>query len=167
MEHVESPTSDQIRRMKELNLSVGLSSAFIYSLGDSHLNVLGYDRVAEAFPAKSLLEAGIAVGCNSDCPICDVNPMLGIYSMVTRKTEKGRDFGGKKEAVDRLTALETYTRSAARLILAERTVGTLEAGKFADLTVFDGPFLTVPEEEIKDIKIFMTVSGGETVYRKE
>ena len=152
--------------MKELGISVGLSSAFIYSLGDSHLNVLGYDRVVEAFPAKSLLAEGIHIGCNSDCPICDSNPMLGIYSMVTRTTEKGRDFGGKKEAISRLEALEAYTRHSSYLICNEKNSGTLTAGKYADLAVFDGDFLNIPEEELKDMKIYMTLSGGEVVYRK-
>jgi predicted amidohydrolase YtcJ len=122
--------------------------------------------VVDAFPAKTLLAQGITVGCNSDCPICDVNPMLGIYSMVTRTTEKGRSFGGKKEAVDRLQALETYTRMASYLICSEAVSGTLTAGKYADIAVFDGDFLSVPDEELKDMKFYMTLSGGEVVYRK-
>jgi len=166
LEHLESPTPDQIRRIKELNLSVGLSSAFIYSLGDSHLTALGYDRLVDAFPAKTLLEEGIAVGCNSDCPVCDVNPMLGIYSMVNRKTEKGKSFGGTKQAVSRLQALNTYTKDASYVLCCEHTSGTLNAGKFADLTVFEEDFLNVPDEALKDVRIYMTVSGGEVVYRK-
>lgn len=166
LEHLESPTQDQIARIKKLGLSVGLSSAFIYSLGDSHLNVLGYDRVVDAFPAKTLMENGITVGCNSDCPVCDVNPMYGIYSMVTRTTEAGRSFGGKKEAIDRMQALDAYTRQASYVLMMEDVAGTLKAGKYADLVVFEQDYLTVPEEELKDIQIAMTISGGEIVYQK-
>jgi predicted amidohydrolase YtcJ len=166
LEHVESPTPDQIRRIKELSLSVGLSSAFIYSLGDSHLAALGYDRLTTAFPAKTLLEEGIPVGCNSDCPICDVNPMLGIYSMVTRKTEKGASFGGRGESVSRLEALRTYTALASRLILRD-DLGTLSVGKKADITVFDGDFLAMDEEKLKDLTVYSTFSGGEEVWRKK
>lgn len=166
LEHLESPTPDHIRRMKELGIGAGLSSAFIYSLGDSHLEALGYDRLVDAFPAKTLMEKGIPVGCNSDCPICPINPMLGIYSMVTRTTEKGQSFGGKKEAVDRMSALLSYTKNAAWLIRNEENVGTLKAGKFADIAVFDEDLFTVPDEKIKDVSIYMTLSDGEIVYQK-
>ena len=167
LEHVESPTPDQIQRIKKLNISVALSSAFIYSLGDSHLTALGYDRLIDAFPARTLMDEGIVVACNSDCPVCNVNPMLGIYSMVTRTTEKGQSFGGKKESVSRLAALESYTKNAAYVLCCENTSGTLKAGKFADLTVFEDDFLSVPDEALKDVRIHMTVSGGEIVYQNQ
>ncbi len=166
LEHLESPTPDQIRRIKELNISVGLSSTFIYWLGDSHISALGQSRLVDAFPARSLLDAGIAVGCNTDCPVCDVNPMVGIYAMVNRITEAGESFGGKKQAIDRLRALEAYTKQAAWLLRLEDVAGTLTAGKYADLVVFDRDYLAVPDKELKDIQIDMTISGGEIVYEK-
>ena len=165
MEHVESPTPDQIRRIKALGIDVALSSAFIYHLGDSHLTALGYDRLVDAFPAKTLMDAGINVACNTDCPVCDVNPMLGIYSMVNRVTEKGQSFGGKKEAIDRLRALESYTKNAAKLLGLEEVAGTLKAGKYADIVVFQDDFLAVSDEQLKDIQVAMTLSGGEIVYK--
>ena len=166
-EHLESPTADQIRRIKELGISVGLSSAFIYHLGDSHLNALGYDRLVDAFPAKTLIEQGITVACNTDCPVCDVNPMYGIYSMVNRITEAGESFGGKKEAIDRMQALESYTKNGAYLLMQEDMLGTLKAGKYADIVVFEQDFLNVADEELKDIQIHMTISGGEIVYQNK
>ena len=164
-EHLESPTPDQIRRIKELGINVGLSSAFIYHLGDSHLNALGYDRLVDAFPAKTLMEQGITVACNTDCPVCDVNPMYGIYSMVTRTTEAGESFGGEKEAIDRMQALESYTKNGAYLLMQEDMLGTLKAGKYADIVVFEQDFLNVADEELKDVQIHMTISGGEIVYQ--
>ena len=165
-EHLESPTPDQIARIKRLSIAVGLSSAFIYSLGDSHLSALGYDRLVDAFPAKTLMENGIVVGCNSDCPVCPVNPMLGVYSMVTRTTEAGKSFGGTKEAIDRISALRSYTKDAAYLLYAEKELGTLSVGKCADLVVFDEDYLNVPDNELKDVSVYMTVSDGEIVYKK-
>ena len=165
IEHLESPTPDQIRRMKNLNICAGLSSAFIYGLGDSHLEALGYQRLIDAFPAKTLMENGITVACNCDFPICNVNPMLGIYSMVVRKTEKGQSFGGKKEAIDRMLALKAYTKNAAYLLWKEDELGSLKAGKIADIVVFEDDFLKVPDEALKDVRVYMTVANGETVYQ--
>ena len=165
-EHLESPTPDQIERIKNLNISVGISSAFIYHLGDSHITALGYDRLVDAFPAKTLVEKGITIACNTDCPVCDVNPMIGIHSMVNRITEKGKSFGGNKECIDRLQALETYTKNGAYLLCQEDLLGTLKAGKYADIVVFDDDFLNVPNTALKDVQVYMTISDGEIVYRK-
>ena len=166
IEHLESPTPEQIERIKKLNILVSLSSVFIYSLGDSHVSALGYDRLVDAFPAKTLMDKGILVACNSDCPICPVNPMIGIYAMVNRMTEKGQSFGGKKESVDRIRALEAYTKNAAYMLWQEDKIGTLKKGKLADIVVFEQDFLNVPDEELKDIEISMTFANGEMVYKK-
>lgn len=167
IEHLESPTPDHIERLKKLNISISLSGAFIYSLGDSHINVLEKERLTHAFPAKTLIENGITTACNSDCPVCDVNPMLGIYSMVTRTTAKGQSFGGNTEAIDRITALKMYTKNAAYLLWREDYLGTLKEGKIADIVVFEEDFLNVPDSALKNIRINMTISGGEIVYKNQ
>ena len=167
IEHLESPTPEQLVRMKALNVCAGLSSAFIYGLGDSHLNALGYDRLVDAFPAKTLMEMGIVVACNCDFPVCKVNPMLGIYSMVVRKTEKGQSFGGKKEAIDRMRALKAYTKNAAYLLWKEQEIGSLKEGKLADIVVFEDDFLGVADDALKDVRVYMTIANGETVYQLE
>ncbi|MBR3788567.1 MAG: amidohydrolase [Clostridia bacterium] len=165
LEHLEAPTEDHINRIKKLNMLVSLSGAFIYSLGDSHIQVMGADRLTHAFPAKTLLENGLTVACNSDCPVCDVNPMLGIYSMVTRKTSRGQSFGGKTEAIDRMDALKMYTKNAAYLLWREDDLGTLKEGKFADIIVFNEDFLNVCDEQLKDVHIGMTIKNGDIVYQ--
>lgn len=162
-EHVESPTTDQIERMRQLEILVGSSSAFIYSLGDAHFNVLGQERLFGAFPIRTFMEKGMTVACNSDCPVCDVNPMLGIYSMVCRKTQGGHSFG-EEESIDRMRALAAYTRNAARLLFAEEKIGTLRAGKFADIVVLNDDYMSVIDEKLKEITVAMTMVGGQVVY---
>ncbi len=144
---------------------MGLSSAFIYSLGDSHITAIGQERLRHAFPMKTLTENGIPAACNCDCPVCDVNPMLGIYSMVTRTTARGQSFGGREESVDRIRALQAYTKDAAYLLWCDDTLGTLKEGKNADVVVFEDDYLNVPEERLKDVRVAMTVQNGEIVYR--
>jgi len=165
LEHLELPTEDHIRRIREMGLTVGLSSAFIYSLGNSHITAVGQERLTHAFPAKTLMDAGITVACNCDCPVCDVNPMLGIYSMVVRKTVTGQSFGGTEESVDRIRALEAYTKNAAHLLWCDDRLGSLKAGKCADIVVFEDDFLAVPDDRLKDVRIRMTVQNGEIVHQ--
>ena len=166
VEHLEIPTEDHIRRIRELELAVGLSSAFIYSLGDSHITAIGQERLTHAFPAKTLMDRGIPVACNCDCPVCEVNPLLGIYAMVTRTTVRGQSFGGNADRIDRLRALEAYTKNAAYLLWCDDVLGTLKAGKNADIVVFEDDYLNVPDEELKNVRVRMTMQNGEIVYRK-
>lgn len=166
LEHLELPTADQLKRIQDLKLLIGLSSVFVYSLGDSHVTALGQERLTRAFPAKTLSEMNIPFGSNSDCPICDVNPMHGVYGMVVRATEKGQSFGGKAESIDRIRALQAYTKDSAKLLWCEDRLGTLKAGKLADIVVFEDDYLNVPDEQLKDIRVCMTISNGEIVYQK-
>ena len=72
-----------------------------------------------------------------------------------------------QEAISRLEALRAYTIAGTRLTREERLKGTIEAGKLADLAVLDRDYFTVPEEEIKDIRVDMTVVGGKVVWERE
>ena len=69
-----------------------------------------------------------------------------------------------EEAIDRVTALKMTTTWASEYMLAEDTLGTLEPGKYADFTVLDRDFFTVPIEEIRKLKVVMTGLAGKIVY---
>ena len=85
--------------------------------------------------------------------------------MVTRTTEAGQSFGGNKESISRLKALESYTKNGAYMLCMDHMIGTLKVGKLADIVVFEQDYLNVPDEELKDVQVAMTISGGEIVYK--
>ena len=64
-----------------------------------------------------------------------------------------------------MRALEAYTKNAAFLLWCDDELGTLKAGKRADIIVFEEDFLSVPDEELKNVRVKMTVQNGETVYK--
>ena len=72
-----------------------------------------------------------------------------------------------EEAIDRVTALKMATIWASEYVLAEDTLGTLEPGKFADFTVLDKDFFTIPVEEIRGLKVIMTGLNGQIVFDAE
>jgi predicted amidohydrolase YtcJ len=79
----------------------------------------------------------------------------------------GRMAGGLKvmrQPIDREDALIAYTRKNAYFVFQEDNLGSIQAGKLADLVVLDRDYLTVPADQIKDIKPVMTVVGGKVVY---
>ena len=102
--------------------------------------------------------------CNNDCPVCDINPMLGIYSMVCRKTQGGKSFG-TAQSIDRMQALKAYTVNAAKMLFDEDIVGSMKAGKYADMVVLNEDYLTVPDEALGKITVDTTYLAGEAVYK--
>ena len=85
--------------------------------------------------------------------------------MVTRKDPNGKVYGAS-EAISREQALRLYTSAASRYMFEEGRKGSLEPGKLADLAVLSQDFMTVPEEEIKDIKVEKTLVGGKVVFNR-
>jgi len=85
----------------------------------------------------------------------------------TYDPDTGKMAGGLKvirQTIDREDALIAYTRKNAYFVFHENDIGSIQPGKLADLVVLDRDYLTVPADQIKDIKPVMTVVGGKTVF---
>ncbi len=165
IEHCILPTRKQLERIKKLGLVVGSSFGFIYSLGEGYFNALGPERVKNAIPQKTYKELGIIAPGNSDCPVCDVNPMLAMYGAITRKSFLGNCLG-EEERIDSLEALKTYTIYPAYSSFEEDKIGSIKEGKYADLVVLDKNILLEDPEAIKDIKPLITMMNGKIVWRE-
>ncbi|KXS56888.1 MAG: hypothetical protein AMR96_00015 [Candidatus Adiutrix intracellularis] len=129
---------------------------------------LGPIALAQSYRWREILDrGGILVG-GSDAPIESANPFVGIYAAVTRQNLKGRPPGGWRPAdrLTRLEALKSYTIWAAWAIFAENYLGSLVPGHLADFIVLDRDPLTCPEVELKAVKVFKTVIGGEVVFER-
>jgi predicted amidohydrolase YtcJ len=83
--------------------------------------------------------------------------------MVTRRGEDGQ-FYGRDQRLDRKTALRIMTMGSAYYILREKQLGSLEAGKWADLAVLDKDFMQVPDEELDGMKVLMTLVDGKPMF---
>jgi len=78
--------------------------------------------------------------------------------------------GGTKvlrQTISREDALIAHTRRNAYLVFQENNLGSIQSGKLADLLVLDRDYLTIPADQIKDIKPVMTIVGGRIVYARE
>lgn len=131
-------------------------------------------RARWAYAFKTLLDAGVKLSFGSDWPGTNAswypaNPILGIYAAVTRQTLEGQPAGGwfPQERIDLETALRAYTVNNAWAAGEEDRKGTLSAGKLADLVVLDRDPFAVPPAQLKDLKVVMTVVGGEVVYEAD
>ncbi len=164
IEHCSIPTDEQIDRIKKLNIVVGSSIGFIYFIGGAYYYNLEQERFEKAFPQRTYSDKGIYAPGNSDCPVCDINPMWGVYGAVTRNTMSGHNMG-MKESITPLEALRAYTLDAAYSNYDEGIIGSLKVGKYADIAVLDRDPLTIDPEDLKDLYVSMTIMNGEIVYK--
>lgn len=93
------------------------------------------------------------------------NPFLAMWTMITRKTERGSVIGAS-EAVSREEALKIYTINNAFASFEESLKGSIEPGKLADIAVLTDDYLSCREDDIKDIEALITIVGGKIVYSK-
>jgi len=164
IEHNSVCMPKQLRRIKELGVAPSSSIGYMWGIGDDYVENFGPERARWLHPHRTLMEMGIVAGGNSDYPVSDGNPMIQIYEAVTRRTRTGQVVG-PEEAIGVVDAIRLYTWNGAYLGKEEDLKGSIEPGKLADMVVLDRDILTVPPEEIKEIRVLMTIVGGKIVHR--
>ncbi|MEE8348209.1 MAG: amidohydrolase family protein [Acidobacteriota bacterium] len=130
------------------------------------LTEYGEDLRKFAMPVKTWINEGIRVTFEAS----GSDFWKPIHTLVTRQTPTSRFYPESHlllpdEAIDRVTALKMATTWASEYMLAEDTIGTLEAGKYADFTVLDQDFFTISIDEVLNIKPIITGLGGELVWK--
>jgi predicted amidohydrolase YtcJ len=140
--------------------------SFIFYNGDRYLETVPDYQLQHLYPIGSLLKAGIPVAGSSDCPIVPPNPLIGIYSAVSRKSETGKSVG-KAEKTNPLDALRMYTVNAARASFEEDLKGSLTPDKLADLVVLNGDLSEASPDEIREMDVEMTILNGEVIWERQ
>jgi len=164
--HAYFPTDHALEQMARHNIAAVIQPTFIYWEGDLLFRDVGPRRAANYKPARTYLERGVPLAASSDDPsTVSANPFAALYALVTRKNKLGQ-LVAPHEAISRAEALRAYTLAGAQLTREAHLKGTIAAGKLADLAVLDRDYFAVPDEEIKDVKVDMTVVGGKVVWER-
>jgi predicted amidohydrolase YtcJ len=165
--HAYFATEQSLQAMAEFDIAAVIQPTFVYYEGDDLFRDVGEELVHRYKPMRTYLDRGIRVVATSDVPsTVHFNPFIGLYSLVTRKTHKGTRIA-PQEAVTRAEALYAYTVTGAWLTREEDHKGPLRPGFLADMAVLDRDYFACDEEEIKDIKVLMTIVDGKVVYERE
>jgi predicted amidohydrolase YtcJ len=158
--HAEQASDETIARAKELGVVFALHSSG--GLGAVAAAANGAD-VSRVPPIRQIEEAGVLWGLGSDGTVVSgYHPFQNIGWAVSGFAKNGQQL--LQSTVSREAALRAHTLSNAWLLFKEDVLGSLEVGKYADLVVLDRDYMTVPAEEIADIKPVMTMVNGEVVY---
>ena len=159
--HLDQVTEAQLERMKRLGMGAQIHSRPLIQGALMH-KVHG-DKAWDMPPFRRVQDSGIHWGLGSDATaVTTSNPFYTLSLAVT-----GEMIGGRKvnrQTISREEALIAHTRSNAWFLFQEGNIGSLTAGRYADLLVLDRDYLTVPEREIRDIKPLLTMVGGKVVY---
>ncbi|MGQ0568660.1 MAG: amidohydrolase [Armatimonadota bacterium] len=159
IEHCVLPTAADIERMRQLGIAAAVQPSFLYALGDSWLDGLDPSLAERCYPLRSMHQAGLLVTGGSDCPVVLSHPLRGMQTAIIRRTQAGAPVV-PGEALDPKTALRLYTDLPPRLMREESDRGRLMPGMAADVVVLSGDPLLTPADEIADLQVLATITGG-------
>jgi predicted amidohydrolase YtcJ len=166
IEHVQLLHPGDIGRLARLGVVASMQP--IHATSDMLIAEKAWGaRCVGAYAWKSLLAAGTALAFGSDCPVEIPDPLAGIHAAVTRRRADGSPGPGGWRPEQRLTveeAVRAYTAGAAYAAGRERETGTVEPGKWADLTVLDRDIFDTDPHEIRGARAAAVMVGGELVY---
>jgi predicted amidohydrolase YtcJ len=109
---------------------------------------------------------GIPVAGSSDFPVSAAHPMTRIQSLVTRTSAEGRVYGPEQRLLPE-QAIQVFTMGGAYASFEEESKGSIEEGKLADLVVLSADPTEVPPLRLREIRVEMTLIGGEIVFERE
>jgi predicted amidohydrolase YtcJ len=159
--HANQLTPAHLARMRELGVSAAVHPWGVIN-GGINKRVFG-EAALDMAPLDTIQKSGVTWGFGSDGSRANqLMPFVTLGWAVT-----GKMVGGTKalrQPISREDALIAYTRKNAFFLFQESNLGSIQAGKLADLVVLDHDYLTVPADQIKDIKPVMTLVGGRVVY---
>jgi len=172
IEHIESVSTADIPRFGKLGVIASMQPLHSYPNNDT-LDVwarnIGPQRASRAWVWKSIAKDGGQLAFGSDWPVVTLNPFKGIQTAVTRQTSEGLPKDGfvPSQRLSVAEAIRGYTLGAAFAGFREKTEGSLEPGKLADLIILSQNLFQIDPHMIDKTKVLATVVGGRVVFQSK
>ena len=167
MIHAQTVREDQLDKMKELSIIPSYFSTHTFYWGDWHRDsVFGEDRAKRISPTKSTLNRKIPFTVHNDAPVVPPDMIRLLWSTTNRKTRSGKVLG-EEQKISTYSALEAMTINAAFQHFEDDIKGSIEVGKLADLVVLSEDPLSIPVNELLELKIMATYSHGKEIFKNE
>ena len=167
IEHAQHLRRQDIDRIARTGVIASMQPYHLIDDGRWAEKRIGPERIKTTYAFRTLLDRGAHLAFGSDWTVAPLDPILGIYAAVTRRTLDGKHPDGwipeQKISVDE--ALRAYTGGNAYGVFAERTRGRLAPGYKADLVLLDQDLNRIPPEAIERVTVRATVVGGRVVYQ--
>jgi predicted amidohydrolase YtcJ len=169
MVHTECLHPDDVPRFGELGVAPIMQPRHCAPeiIADWRANV-GERRWRYAWAFRSLRDSGATLAFSSDWNVAEMDPMVGIYTAITRADLDGAESWVSEETVDIETAIRAYTMGGAHVVFAEDRRGSISIGKQADLVVLSEDVFAaaaVDPRRLLDVRVTHTIVDGEVVHR--
>jgi len=170
--HCNFMSLEAIEQMQRLGVVADIQPAWLYLDARTLTAQFGNDRLRYFQPLKTIFEHRVIAGGGSDHmqkigslrSINPYNPFLAMWVTITRQAKWFEGQLHPEEALSREQAIRFYTANNAYIVFLDDQVGSLEAGKLADLVVLDRDLLTCKLDDIKDAQVVATYLGGKQVF---
>ena len=170
IEHIEAPSAQDIPRFGKLGVIASMQPLHT-TPNDNMLNAwagsIGPERASRAWPWRSILTGDANLAFGSDWPVVTLNPWEAVEILLTRETPEGTPAGGwlPEQRLTLEEAIQGYTMGGAIAARREKTEGSIEVGKLADVIIISQDLFRIAPNQISETKVLMTMVGGKTVYQ--
>ncbi len=169
VEHAQHLSPNAIARFGSDRVIASMQPYHVIDDGRWAVKRIGTERIGTTYAFRDLLdhEAGVAFG--SDWTVAPIDPLLGIYAAVTRRTTDGANPQGwvPDQKITVAEAVTAYTTANAYAAFLEGELGTLDAGKYADLVVLSEDIFAIDPVAIENVRVDLTMVEGTLVYERE
>ena len=167
IDHAETISPRNIERVAALGGGIAIQHRMAYQ-GEYFKDRFGDAMLKRTPPVREMLRAGIPVGAGTDATrVASYNPFVSLYWLVTGRTVGGLAMYDANNRLDRMEALRLWTVGSSWFSTEQGSKGAIVPGQFADLAVLSADYLSVVEEEIKQLESVLTIVGGKPVYAAE
>jgi predicted amidohydrolase YtcJ len=166
IEHAQHLRPQDIKRFAEDHVIASMQPFHAIDDGRWAEKRIGHERAKTTYAFRSLLDAGATLAFGTDWTVAPINPMLGIYAAVTRRTLDGKNPNGwiPEQKISVEEAVRAYTVGSAYAEFCEREKGTISAGKLADMVLLSDDIFKIDPTQIEKTRVLMTIMDGRIVY---
>src|SRR5213595_581503 len=167
VEHAQHLRPEDIARFGERGVVPSMQPYHAIDDGRWVEQRIGPDRIKTTYAFRRLLDTGAKLAFGSDWTVAPIDPILGVYAAVTRRTLDGKHPDGwvPEQKVTVAEALRAYTWGNAWATFNETKWGTLAPGNFADVVVVDRDLFLMPADSLDRARVRYTIAGGRVDYR--
>lgn len=170
MIHIECLNEKDTPRFKQLGVIACMQPRHCApDITGQWAKAVGPARWKYAWAFRSLRDSGATLAFASDWNVAEMEPLIGIYTALTRKGLDGKPEGGwvPEQTIDLETAIRGYTINGAYANFVEQNRGSITKGKYADLVMISDDLFKISADKIKDAKVIWTMVGGKEVWKAE
>lgn len=169
IEHAQHIHPKDFSRFAQLGVIAAVQPYHTIDDGRWAVKRIGDERCKTTYPFRSFLDHGVRMSFGSDWTVAPLDPILGIYAAVTRRTTDGAHPNGwyPEQRISVKEAVECYTINNAYAAFEEKEKGSITVGKLADLVVLSDDIFAIDPVKIESVKVEMTILGGKTIYQRK